>query len=90
MPYFISLGFGFKLNFINVLVTTAYVMTIGSFVPIPGGTGGIEYGFMYFFGYLIKGSVLSALMLVWRFITYYGGMLIGSICLLSYRKKSKI
>ena len=65
-------------------------MIMGSFVPTPGGTGGIEYGFMYFFNYLIKGSVLSALMLVWRFITYYGGMIFGGICLLSYRKKSKI
>ena len=91
IPYFLARGFNIEnLNLWYIIVSTSYVMIMGSFVPTPGGTGGIEYGFMYFFGYLIKGSVLSALMLVWRFITYYGGMLIGSICLLSYRKKSKI
>ena len=90
MPYFIALGFGFKLNFINVLVTTAYVMTIGSFVPIPGGTGGIEYGFIFFFGYLIKGKVVNAMMLIWRFVSYYLGMIFGAIVLSMYRKKDKI
>ena len=90
MPYFISLGFGFKLNFINVLVTTAYVMTIGSFVPIPGGTGGIEYGFIFFFGYLIKGKVVNAMMLIWRFVSYYLGMIFGAIVLSMYRRKDKI
>lgn len=90
MPYFIALGFGLKLNFINVLVTTAYVMTIGSFVPIPGGTGGIEYGFIFFFGYLIRGNVVNAIMLIWRFVSYYLGMIFGAIVLSMYRKKDRI
>ena len=71
----------------DAIVSTAYIMTIGSFVPIPGGTGGIEYGFIFFFGHLIKGSILNAIMLVWRFITYYLGMIIGAICLSLYRKR---
>ena len=62
-------------------------MTIGSFVPIPGGTGGIEYGFVFFYGHLVKGSVLNATMLVWRFITYYFGMIVGAITLTLKRKK---
>ena len=63
------------------IVVSAYVMIIGSFVPIPGGTGGLEYGFVTFFGNFITGSKLSALMLVWRFITYYFGMILGAIAL---------
>lgn len=91
IPYFLAKGFYIdNLNLWYMIVSTSYVMIMGSFVPTPGGTGGIEYGFMYFFNYLIKGNVLSALMLVWRFITYYGGMIIGGICLLFYRKKSRI
>lgn len=84
---------GLEINDISVwdcIVATSYVMIMGSFVPIPGGTGGIEYGFMYFFKYLINGSVLSALMLVWRFITYYIGIITGAIFLIFYRKKSKV
>ena len=63
------------------IVTCAYIMIIGSFVPIPGATGGLEFGFVQFFGNFITGSKLSAMMLVWRFITYYFGMIVGAIAL---------
>ena len=39
---------------INAIIASAYVMLIGSFVPIPGGTGGLEYGFVAFYGNFIK------------------------------------
>ena len=61
------------------IITSAYVMLIGSFVPIPGGTGGLEYGFMKFYGFFIAGSTLSAVMIIWRFITYYFGLIVGGI-----------
>lgn len=63
------------------IVTSAYIMIIGSFVPIPGATGGLEYGFVQFYGNFVGGSTLSAMMLVWRFITYYFGMIVGAIAL---------
>ena len=91
VPYAVFNGLGIhNLSVILCVVSTAYVMTIGSFVPIPGGTGGIEYGFVFFYGYLVKGSVLNASMLLWRFITYYLGMTIGAIALSLYRKKDKV
>ena len=65
----------------TAIVTSAYIMIIGSFVPIPGGTGGLEYGFVAFYGNFVSGSILSAMMLVWRFITYYFGMIVGAIAL---------
>lgn len=86
VPFFIILGSGMNLNIITVIVSSAYVMLIGSFVPIPGGTGGLEYGFIAFFGNFIVGSKLNAIMLVWRFITYYLGMIVGLI-VLDLRKK---
>ena len=54
-------------------------MLIGSFVPIPGGTGGLEYGFTQFFGNFISSSKLMAIMLTWRFVTYYLGLFVGAI-----------
>lgn len=86
VPFFIILGSGMNINIITVIVSSAYVMLIGSFVPIPGGTGGLEYGFIAFFGNFIVGSKLNAIMLVWRFITYYLGMIVGLI-VLDLRKK---
>jgi uncharacterized protein (TIRG00374 family) len=73
---------------IEAIVLSSYVMLIGAFVPIPGGTGGLEYGFMTFYGSFIKGSKLNAIMLLWRFITYYFAMILGAI-LLGIRKKEK-
>lgn len=78
-----------KFNVIEAVVVSAYVMLIGSFVPIPGGTGGLEYGFIAFYGNFIRGSKLNALMLIWRFITYYFAMILGAL-LLGIRKKEKI
>lgn len=90
VPFAVFHGLGItNISIITTVVSTAYVMTIGSFVPIPGGTGGIEYGFMFFYGKLIKGSVLNASMLVWRFVTYYLAMIIGAIFLSMYRKKEE-
>lgn len=81
IPVFVLYAAG---NFSSVsvplaVITSAYVMLIGSFVPIPGGTGGLEYGFVKFYGFFINGSLLSATMLIWRFITYYFGLIVGGI-----------
>lgn len=69
------------------IIASAYVMMVGSFVPIPGGTGGLEYAFVTFYSTFITGPVLNAIMLLWRFITYYFGMIIGAITLNLKRKK---
>lgn len=70
-----------SLNLLECLTSSAYVLLIGAFVPIPGASGGIEYGFLTFFGNFLKSSVSSAAMLIWRFITYYFGMILGAIAI---------
>lgn len=70
------------------IVATAYVMVAGSFVPLPGGTGGLEYAFVSLFGNFIEGGKLTALMIIWRFVTYYLGMIVGGI-MLNIGKKEK-
>ena len=71
-----------SLNAMTAIVSSAYVLIIGSFVPIPGASGGIEYGFLAFFGNFIGGSMLPAMLLMWRFITYYLGLIVGAILLM--------
>ena len=91
VPYVVGIGMGVNnLSFMMMMVATTYVMMIGSFVPIPGGTGGIEYGFVYFVGYIINDvGLVTAIMLIWRLISYYFAMVIGAITLIFYRKKEK-
>ena len=89
IPFFVYVAMG-KTNGLNpgvAIITSAYIMIIGSFVPIPGATGGLEYGFVQFYGNFFTGSILSATMLVWRFITYYFGLIVGAIALNIRRPK---
>lgn len=83
MPYFVilSLSEGTLVGVtpLKVICASAYVMIIGSFVPIPGASGGIEYGYYKFFGNFITGSLLKASLLIWRTVSYYLPMIIGGI-----------
>lgn len=82
IPLALLLGMDYyQFNLGLSIIVTAYVMVAGSFVPLPGGTGGLEYAFLTFFGNFIGGSMVTALMLLWRFITYYLGMIVGGIML---------
>ncbi len=81
IPLFIvyALGDFTSLNIIEAIVASAYVLIIGSFVPIPGAAGGIEYGFLTFFGAFLSNGKLSCVLLIWRAITYYFPIILGAI-----------
>ena len=89
VPYALIMGLNIKINPFTVIITSAYVMLIGSMVPIPGGTGGLEYSFISFFGNFIKGSKLSTIMIVWRLVTYYFGIIVGLITLNIHKEEHK-
>ena len=81
VPFCIICGIGeaSNISLMDALVSSAYVYLIGAFVPVPGASGGIEYGFTQFFGNFISANNVSAVLIVWRFITYYFGIIIGAI-----------
>ena len=79
VPFVIILGTGEHISLMDALVSSAYVYLIGAFVPIPGASGGIEYGFTQFFGNFISANNVSAVLIIWRFITYYCGIIAGAI-----------
>lgn len=79
VPFALIKGLNLYVNPFICISATANVMLMATFVPIPGGTGGLEYGFLRFYGYFIKGSKLTAIMIAWRFLTYYFGMILGGI-----------
>lgn len=84
-----SLGYGSSITIVAAYVCCAYVSIIGAFVPIPGGSGGIEYSFLQFFGNFITGSALSAILIVWRSITYYLAIIVGSITFNTFKGVDK-
>lgn len=82
VPFCLLIGMGINhIYILKCIIIMAYVMLVGSFVPIPGGTGGLEYAFVIFFGKYITGPIINGVMLLWRFITYYFGMILGAILL---------
>lgn len=91
IPYFVFLALGDigSISLVSATVASSYVAIIGSFVPIPGASGGIEYGFLEFFGNFVGGSLLSATLLIWRSITYYIPMIVGAVILNFRKEKNK-
>jgi len=78
VAYFISRSVGFNsINIVQAVIASAYVMLITSVVPLPGASGGAEMGFLVFFGSFIIGPQATAIMLLWRFTTYYIGLFAG-------------
>ena len=90
MPYFVILAINngphAGITPINCICSSAYILIMGSFVPIPGASGGIEYGYLTFFSNFIGGSLIKASLIIWRTISYYLPMIIGGI-LFSVRTK---
>lgn len=76
----------YDLNVFTSIIATTYVMFVASYVPTPGGSGGTDYFFIQFFGTFLSGGVLTSLMLMWRFVTYYLIIIIG-IFSLNLRKR---
>lgn len=93
MPYFVILALATNkvdITPLEVISSSAYVLIMGSFVPIPGASGGIEYGYLKFFGNFITGSLLKTSLLIWRTISYYLPMIIGGILFNTNIKNTKV
>lgn len=76
---FNALNLGDNINLTECIVTSSFVFISGSFIPIPGGTGGVEYVFFELFGYFIVGASLKSILLIWRFVTFIVPVLFGGI-----------
>ena len=79
LPLAYAIGVGNLIPFVAIYSGGSYTYNMGCYVPIPGATGGMEYGFLGFYGNYINGSSLSTLVILWRFITYYMPTLIGAL-----------
>ncbi|MGX9365296.1 lysylphosphatidylglycerol synthase transmembrane domain-containing protein [Desulfoplanes sp. PS50] len=76
-PYLLFVGAGYHPDYL----TTAGLLTVSTcimyFAPSPGGAGFAEGVFGLFFASMVDPSDLVGIMIMWRFLTIYLGMLIG-------------
>ena len=59
----------------QVFVSSSFILLIGNFVPIPGGSVGIEGAYLLFFEKFLPSAALNASLIIWRGITYYFGII---------------
>lgn len=91
VPYFIYISFGMPkvaydngvpmASFFDFICVQSFVLFTSNLVPLPGASGGAELAFTMYFGQFFKiGNVnkIKPAILMWRFITYYGAMLISA------------
>ena len=78
-----------NLTIISTIFLSSYVFLSSNYLPIPGATGGMEYSFMGYFNNYVSGFKLKALLIIWRFITYYLPTIIGGIIFNIYTLKTK-
>ncbi len=81
IPYFIFLSLGYDIGLMQVFVSSSFILLIGNFVPIPGGSVGIEGAYLLFFEKFLPSAALNASLIIWRGITYYFGIIVGGISL---------
>ena len=57
----------------------SFVYMITAFVPIPGASGGSEGVYFMLFSPILGTIGTPTTMLIWRFITYYLGLIVGGL-----------
>ena len=84
IPYLIYLSFGYsQYNIFDMLVMGTFVSLAVSYFPLPGAAGASEGGFMLFFTqFFITAGATAVAMLIWRFLTYYLILIVGSLLVL--------
>lgn len=80
VPYFVCLSMGITVDIINIIAASAFVLMVSSFVPLPGAAGGAEGSFFIFFGMFFKEhDYISLAILLWRIITFYLPIAVGTV-----------
>ena len=86
IPFFVFLSLGHHVGVMQVVVSSAFILLVGNFVPIPGGSGGIEFAFLEFFKNVLpfvdtRSAILKSALIIWRGITYFLGIIVGGVAL---------
>jgi uncharacterized membrane protein YbhN (UPF0104 family) len=82
IPYLIYLSLSSQnTNIIDFFFIESFLFLAVSFFPLPGAAGASEGGFLLFFGPpLYPDTAITAVaMLIWRFLTYYLLLIVGSV-----------
>ncbi|WP_423363146.1 lysylphosphatidylglycerol synthase transmembrane domain-containing protein [Mycoplasma sp. P36-A1] len=91
IPFFAAKALNLHLDpsqLMNIIILTAFVFMIASFIPLPGAAGGTEGTFMLLLG-PVFGVATTSVMLLWRFLTYYLVMIVGFVIFANVKELKK-
>ncbi|GAB4347117.1 MAG: YbhN family protein [Desulfobulbaceae bacterium] len=72
-------GMGYQVPMVTVLAFQVVVTFFMYFTPTPGATGVAEGGYGLLFARLVREQDIAFLVLAWRFLTIYVGVVIGMV-----------
>lgn len=79
----ILVGLGYGSYFWKALIAQLVVQLLLPFIPIPGGSGLGEIGFLYVYKSVLPDwGIAGLLTLIWRFLDFYLGILVGGVAFL--------
>lgn len=91
VPYIIYIGFGMPeiaiannqvpANLFDCVCIQSFVLFTSNLIPLPGASGGAELAFTMYFGqFFIIGGInkIKPAILLWRFVTYYGSIVVSA------------
>lgn len=85
--YFLFLSFGFKIDFLSVIIVFTLGNILGSISPVPGGVGVVEGSMVLLYSAMGIFRPLALLVsLFQRLIYYFFSLFVGGWCLISLRK----
>lgn len=80
IAYFVYLAVGLKgTPYLDIIGIQSLLYMAVSFMPTPGTIGASEGGFYILYNSIFPQSILTFAMLLWRFIDYYFGIIVGGL-----------
>ncbi|WEV39018.1 lysylphosphatidylglycerol synthase transmembrane domain-containing protein [Lactobacillus sp. ESL0680] len=78
IPYMVLVALNVPADWVSVTQMNIMIIMFMAIIPIPGASGGAEYSFQTLFSTFISSNGTLILgMFLWRFVTYFFGMILG-------------
>ncbi len=80
ITYFVYLSLGLtKIRYLDIIAIQSLHYMAVSLMPTPGTVGAAEGGFYVLYNSIFPKNILTFAMVLWRFIDYYFGILVGGL-----------
>lgn len=77
-PYLTLRALGQPVDYVQVTLMTILIIMFMAVIPVPGASGGAEFSFQTLFAsFISQPGVVVLAMFLWRFATYFFGMILG-------------